>query len=296
MTEPRRRRLRRVLLALGGLAVLGFALVFATLAFFVVHPPRKRLAAGRRPDARFVEWSARAADGVTLRAWRVRPEGPARGLLVFLHGISDNRAFGTGWVGELAPDGWAFLLPDLRSQGESEGSILSYGWRERRDVSSLLDALALEGELPGKVGLMGASLGGAVALQAAAGDPRIGAVVAEAVFTDLRTILYDYLERLTPFPRGLLLAGIVNLAGVMGGFPIDEVSPIRAVAGLEIPVLFIHGDQDTHVRPDQTRALYAAKPGAKELLIVPGGTHLNLGSAGGVERIRRIREFFRRYL
>jgi fermentation-respiration switch protein FrsA (DUF1100 family) len=296
MTRTRGARLRRVLVWLGALGVLGSGLVLVTLAFFVVHPPRKRLAAAGRPDPRFVEWSARAADGVTLRAWRVRPAGETRGLLVFLHGISDNRAFGTGWVEELAPDGWAFLLPDLRSQGESEGSILSYGWRERRDLSSLLDALAAQGELPGKVGVMGASLGGAVALQAAAGDPRIGAVVAEATFTDLRTILYEYLERLTPFPRGVVLAGIVNLAGLMGGFPIDDVSPIRAVAGLEIPVLFIHGDQDTHVRPAHTRALFEAKPGPKELLIVPGGTHLNLGSAGGVDRRSRIREFFRRSL
>src|SRR5207247_638220 len=59
----------------------------------------------------------------------------------------------------------------------------------RRDLRRALDFLATRGV--GAVGVFGFSLGGAVALLAAAEDPRIRAVAAYAPFADLRLLGHD---------------------------------------------------------------------------------------------------------
>ena len=61
-----------------------------------------------------------------------------------------------------------------------------YGYFEKVDLRRVIDTLN-----PGPVVLFGTSLGAAVALQEAAGDPRVTAVVAVEVFSDLRTIAVE---------------------------------------------------------------------------------------------------------
>jgi hypothetical protein len=86
----------------------------------------------------------------------------------------------------------------------------------------LVDTIA-----PGPVGDIGASLGGAVALQEAADDPRITSVVAAETFSDLRTVA---MERTPALLRGSLLQNAFDRAEIDGHFSIDAVSPVRAAA------------------------------------------------------------------
>ena len=72
---------------------------------------------------------------------------------------------------------------DSRAHGNSQGDACTYGFYEKEDLRSVLDTLD-----PGPIVLIGTSLGAAVALQAAADDSRVTAVVAAEVFSDLRTV------------------------------------------------------------------------------------------------------------
>ena len=85
---------------------------------------------------------------------------------------------------------------------------------------------------------MGGSLGAAVAIQSAADDPRVSAVVAVKMFFDFGTVANERAPFF--FTRGTI--GRHSTWRRQGHFDVDDVSPVAAAAKIEVPVLLIHGD------------------------------------------------------
>jgi pimeloyl-ACP methyl ester carboxylesterase len=203
--------------------------------------------------------------GITLRGWRLRTTAPRRGTVIWLHGIGDNRQGALGPARRLGPRGWDVVTYDARAHGESGGEHCTYGVKERQDLAAVITALG-----GGPVVVMGHSLGGAVALQAAAHDPRIVAVVAVAPFSDLRTAAR---ERAPWFASGLTVRAALRRAGQRGGFVVDEASPVAAARRIRVPVLLVHGAADRATPVAHSRRILAALAGSRALVIVPGAGH-----------------------
>ena len=228
----------------------------------LLHPARHEVAA--RPPLPFEE-VAIETDGLTLRGWLFRTSAPRRGIMVYLHGVSDNRWSGVGLAQRFVPQGWDVLVYDSRAHGQSDGTECTYGFYEKNDVSRWLDRY---GE--GRVVLFGASLGAAVALQAAAIDGRVRGVIAQSTFSDLRTIAND---RAPFFASKGQVAEAIRQAEQAGHFPADEVSPLKAAAQIHVPVLLLHGADDDETGPAHSQRVYAALAGPKKLFLVPGAGH-----------------------
>jgi pimeloyl-ACP methyl ester carboxylesterase len=82
-------------------------------------------------------------------------------------------------------------MMDARAHGASDGPMATYGWLERNDTRAVVDMLEAA-EHPRHLFALGESMGAGIALQSAAVEPRIEAVVAEAAFASLREASYDY--------------------------------------------------------------------------------------------------------
>jgi pimeloyl-ACP methyl ester carboxylesterase len=202
---------------------------------------------------------------VVLKGWRCRAVGARRGTAVLLHGVADNRESMTGVVGRFVSKGFDVIAYDSRAQGDSSGDACTYGYWEKRDLERILSAVD-----PGPTLLLGSSLGAAVAIQEAAGDPRIIGVVSAEVFSDLRTVARGRAPRF--LTEGMIRRAFA-IAEQRGNFQVDDVSPLEAARHLTIPVLLIHGADDTDTPPDHSRRVLAALGGPKELLLVPGARH-----------------------
>jgi uncharacterized protein len=203
--------------------------------------------------------------GVALRGWWCEPVGVIRGTLVSLHGVADNRRGAAGLVSRFAKKGLAVVAYDSRAHGESDGEFCTYGFHEKEDLRRVIAMLP-----PGPVILFGTSLGGAVALQAAAGEPRVSGVIAAETFSDLATVVRDRAPRFTP---DFLLKRAFRVAGERGDFDVEQVSPVRAAASIRARVLLIHGAEDRDTGPDHSRRIYDALAGDKRLIVVPGAAH-----------------------
>jgi pimeloyl-ACP methyl ester carboxylesterase len=203
--------------------------------------------------------------GVALRGWRCRGSAPRRGTLVYLHGIADNRSSAVGSIQRFGNRGFDVVAYDSRAHGESEGDACTYGFYEKQDLRRVVDTLA-----PGPIVLLGTSLGGAVALQQAAEDARVSAVVAAETFSDLRTV---GTERAPFFLTPGVIARAFRLAEQQGRFVVDAVSPVAAAAKITAPVLLIHGELDAETPPDHSRRVFDVVRGPKKLVIVPGAGH-----------------------
>jgi pimeloyl-ACP methyl ester carboxylesterase len=120
------------------------------------------------------------SDGVTLRGWYVPSRNGA--AVIALHGTGGNRNGVAAHARLLARHGYGVLALDLRGHGESGGRSTSIPWRLDDDLDAALAWLSRRADVdPGRIGALGVSLGGEVALQAAARRPELRAVVAEGV-------------------------------------------------------------------------------------------------------------------
>lgn len=207
-----------------------------------------------------------AGDGVQLAGWYCAAEQqPRRGLVVYLHGTADNRGSAAGVVSRFTSRGLDVVAYDSRAHGASQGTHCTYGYYEKRDLQRVIDSVGAD-----RVVLIGHSLGGAVAIQTAAIDPRVRAVVAASTFSDLRTIATERAPFI--FTRETI-AGAFSQAERDGRFQIDEVSPVKAAATLGIPVLLIHGENDRNTSPAHSQRILAALQGPKQLVLVPAAGH-----------------------
>jgi pimeloyl-ACP methyl ester carboxylesterase len=241
--------------------------VFATLlpsigAGLILHPPHRRVVGSPPPSCETVMFRG---EGVNLHGWRGEADGKHRGTLVYLHGIADNRASGAGVIERFRKHGFDVVAYDSRAHGESEGKACTYGFFEKQDLRAVLDTFR-----PGPVVLIGSSLGAAVALQLAASDRRISAVVAAESFCDLRTVAS---ERAPFFFSSATIERAFKLAEQQGGFRIDDASPALAARAITVPVLIIHGATDSDTSPDHARRLFTALAGPKRLILVPNAGH-----------------------
>jgi pimeloyl-ACP methyl ester carboxylesterase len=227
----------------------------------LLHPPRRPVTQVPTRPYESVDVDA----GVHLRGWLFRTDKPRRGLLVYLHGVGDNRTSGIGVAAHFNAQGFDVLAYDSRAHGESGGDACTYGYYEKKDLSRVLDQL--DG---GPVIALGISLGAGVALQAAADDPRIALVVAVSSFSDLRTV---GAERAPFFASRANIARAFELAEAEAFFRADDVSPVGAAARIRAPVLLVHGADDRDTRPAHSERIYAALAGPKKLVLVPGAGH-----------------------
>ncbi len=236
-------------------------------------------------------------EGFNLSSWLVRQPDKARGTIIYLHGVGDCKIGGIPYAKLFYRRGFNVFLYDSRRHGKSEGYYCTYGFYEKLDLSAAIDYLISRNDIRiGKIGVFGTSMGAAVALQAAAIDQRIEAVVAEASFTDLRTIMVDYQKRIIKLPWHFLRNLAMSRSQKLAQFKARYVSPIYAVQNVHKPVLFIHGTDDTRIRAEYSRALYNNANQPKELLLIHRGDHTDLLNVGGSEYEQRIVSFFEKYL
>ena len=203
--------------------------------------------------------------GIHLVGWLFRTDRPRRGLLVYLHGLGDNRSSGIWIAQHFNALGFDVLAYDSRAHGESGGDACTYGFYEKKDLSRALDKLG-----GGPIVAFGVSLGAGIALQAAAEDPRIALVVAVAPISDLRTAAA---ERAPFFASRANVDEAFRIAEREGAFQADEVNPAMAATKIHAPVLVIHGADDRETPPAHSERVYAALAGPKKLVLVPGAHH-----------------------
>jgi uncharacterized protein len=235
----------------------------------LLHPTRHK--AGRQPTRAFepFEWQGDGGPlpsaGVPLVGWWFHAPGTARGTVVYLHGVADNRASGIGIAEHFVPMGFDVVTYDSRAHGESGGEACTYGFYEKRDLARVIDHLPRR-----PIVVMGTSMGAAVALQAAAEDSRIAAVISISAFSDLRTAAA---ERAPFFASRTNIEDAFNLAGAEGRFRVADVSPVAAAPRITVPVLLIHGDADKETPYAHALRIFAALRDPKRLITIPGGGH-----------------------
>jgi uncharacterized protein len=230
----------------------------------LLHPQRRPMTRQPNRPAEAVEFEGEGT--VKLKGWWFRGDANAkRGTVVFLHGVADNRGSAVGIADHFLARGFEVIAFDSRAHGESGGDVCTYGFYEKEDLRRVLDRVTAK-----PIVLMGISMGAAIALQEAADDRRVVAVVAVSPYSDLRTAAR---ERAPFFASEGNLSEAFKLAEAQGNFRVDEVSPMVAAARIAAPTLIVHGELDDETPPAHAQRVFAALREPKRLIIVAGAKH-----------------------
>ena len=258
-----------------------------------------------------LEWEDAAFHGrdqeVQLVGWYL----PGRGQgaqdnphVIFVHGLSSVRSGGDGealeLAGRLVAEGYNVLLFDLRGHGQSEGDQISGGYFERWDVLGAYDYLVEEqGAAPGKVGLLGYSMGGVTSILAAAEEPGIAAIVADSPFAAATDLIVQEASRKTPFPRWLIPAFVPVtslMAKAIYGIDIGALNSEKAATQLDYPLLIIHGEEDDRVPIDHGERVAAAAPEGTVFWSTDAPGHVESFAEYPDEYFLRVNEYFQERL
>ena len=230
--------------------------------------------------------------GQTLTAWYVPSKNGAAVLL--LQGHWSARDSRLAEAAMLARHGYGVMLLDPHP---CVGPDVPHtvGYAEVADVAAAVEFMRQQPDITGeKIGVDGFSVGGVIAVESAARNPNIKAVIAEGSFHDLT-------DNITPRAvQGNPIAGLVRWLIVFfyhyyTGLDPTLVRPIDSVARISPRALFLIAGAG-EAADNHTLAQFEAAGQPKELWLVP-----EVGHGGYFDRWPEVYEqkvisFFNRYL
>lgn len=278
------------LIVIVALVLLGIvALLAGGLLLFTYLMARRLLLPQRRP------MRLSPAD-VGLEMSEVQIPGPRGALagwylpasngctLICCHGIHDNSSQWFPQIARLhARSGYGALLFDFTGHGQSEGAQVTYGIRERHDVTAAMEYLRQRGDVAmEQVAILGYSLGAITAVLAAAEHPDLRAVVIESGFSDLYHDIAKIFTRYTGLPAFPFAHLVIFWGQRIAGVRLSEIRPAQVIGQIAPrPVLIISDLLDALAdEPHDGEFLYQSAGEPKELWQVAEATHVN---AFGVE-------------
>ena len=237
--------------------------------------------------------SFRSMEGRQLRGMFLErpPGGPDRGTIIFCHEYGSDMLSAGRYAPALVEAGYAVFTFDFRGHGGSfhPPHYEPRHWPSNYEVQDILAAVAYvksqRASETTRVGILGISRGASAAIIAAALTTDICCLAVDGAFSTDRSI-DDLLK------RWVQIFARVDLARAMRSMTAYRFfrallmfyvelkcrcrfpSTRRALAKLDtVPILFIHGERDTYVPPEQTRALHDDKPGPKAIWMCPDAKH-----------------------
>jgi len=216
--------------------------------------------------------------------------------VIVLHGWLEPEENGADMVSivawHLAREGYVALALSMRGWPDTGGRD-DCGGKQPFDVVRAVEWLSRQpGVNPNRIGLLGFSQGGQVALLAAGLTPKVKAVVAFFPVTDL-----DRWAQTTQAP-GIKEAYVPQVCAK--GLGLKAKSPIYAACAIHAPTLLIHGEEDTRVPMDQSLEMAKAMLDCGkevQLQLVKGGKHmLEKGHKGWLEAWDLTKAFLNQHL
>lgn len=213
-------------------------------------------------------------DGLTLkgRFYEFSPDAPIEIMFHGYRGSSDRDL--CGGVQRCFKLGHSTLIVDHRAHGESDGHVITFGYKERIDCLDWINFTINRFGKDRKIILTGISMGAATVLMASGEDlpQNVVGIIEDCGFTSAKEMILKSLKEMHLPPKPMY--PIVRLGGMLwGNFDPDLATPLEAVKKARVPIIFIHGDADAFIPKTMCDRMYEACPAPKMQYIVKGAGH-----------------------
>jgi fermentation-respiration switch protein FrsA (DUF1100 family) len=256
----------------------------------------------------------RTADGMTLTGCYLKAAGPRQGVILFGLEFGSTCWSCRSYCEHLVAAGYDVFAFEFRNQGSSD-SLPGYEplqWVTEHEVTDTRAAIAYLKSRPDAhpegVGLFGISKGAGAGSIVAAREPYIRCAVTDGMFATATT-LFPYMRQwFKIYHTGLVSPAMIDewYIRLVGKIALRRIQRARGVRFPSLeralrrlaprPLLMIHGELDTYIRPEMARALFELAREPKEFWLVEGARHNQALHVAGDEYRRRVLAFFDEHL
>lgn len=258
-------------------------LPFIILAFYVVWPKKHTLESSWEIERKLPflqgvdltpeeEYKVKSFDGYELCAAYLPAKEDSRRFVILSHGYTYTRNGALKYVYLFRKLGYNCIVYDNRGHGANLNTKVMFGLTESKD---LLEVIRDTYERYGQdisLGLHGESMGGGLQIMALKYRPKVDFVVNDCGYADLISVLkwkahYDFrLPGWVVYP-----ASFFNK--ILFGYFFGEVRPIDSLADNQVPICFMHGENDMFIDKNHSERMQEATKGYSELHTFPGADH-----------------------
>ncbi len=227
-------------------------------------------------DQEFETLQMKSYDNLNLQGYYLPAKEKSEKLVVFAHGYlgeaKDMGFFGQYYHEELD---FNFFTPDFRGHGESEGDYYGFGWHDRLDIMDWLDLLIEKEGEDVEIVLHGLSMGASAILMASGEQlpEQVKFIVADSPYTSVYDMFAYQMKRMYKLPDKPILPTLSIVTKLRADYSLTEASTIEQVKKATLPILYIHGKEDTFVPTHMALKLSDQTASDYEVLTIEGAGH-----------------------
>ncbi len=191
-------------------------------------------------------------------------------LVIMVHGWGGNAELLLPVAAVFHQAGINVLLFDARCHGNSDNDSYAALPRFAEDMQSAADYALRHITFNGRIILLGHSVGAGAALYAASLRQDISAVISLAAFANPNQVMRRYFEKYK-LPDILIKFFLAYVQWLIG-HKFDEIAPENTIKKITVPVLLVHGKDDTTIPVEDAYTINKNNPDS-QLLIIEGAGH-----------------------
>jgi uncharacterized protein len=223
----------------------------------------------------------RALDSALLKAWYIPSQNPQNFLVLILHDLNESRIGCLGLAKALQSRNIDVCLMDLRAHGSSEGNEFSPGPLAVNDVRAVIDKLFDEYYVE-QLAILGIGTGAAIAVQTAAADDRVSAIVLQSPFRSLD----KYVQKHYSKKWGILSPAYSYIANKrlkkQLGYSPEKLNLPDICEYIFIPTLVIAGSNDNEIPYMESLGVSEASGSdMKNFITIKNADHNEIEQKGG---------------
>ena len=230
-----------------------------------------------KPD---VNWLNKNAKEVTINSFdNLKLQGyvclnNSNRWIILVHGYASNHEAMINRGKKLYDLGYSILLIDLRAHGKSEGKYIAMGTLDAKDVKSWINFLIRSYKVK-EICLFGISMGAATVMTSLGLDlpDEVKFAIEDCGYSSVWDEFKYQLNNLYHLPTFPFLYICEIYARSFAGYNFKSYSAIKSISKTKIPLLLIHGTNDTFVPYHMLDINYNNCHSEKEKLIVENANH-----------------------
>lgn len=211
-------------------------------------------------------------DGLDLFGYTM--EQDSNTWVIVVHGYNTGGTTMNWASNEFYKMGYNILAIDLRGHGKSDGDFIGLGWLDQHDIVRWVEFLE-EYDDGCDIVLYGVSMGATAIMNAASLglSDSVKVVIEDSGFSEAWSLFKYHMQETFTVPTFPFLNVTNLIVKLRLGFSLKS-GPIQAIENNEIPIMFIHGTQDSLIPISMVDELYEACNSDKELYIIEGAGHV----------------------
>lgn len=236
-------------------------------------------------------------DGYDLQGYYLENGGGSKRIAVLIHGYYGKAREMAVYACIYHEMGFSVFAADNRAHGSSGGKAIGMGWLDRLDYLDWIKLLIERNGSGTEIIIHGHSMGGATACMLSGEElpPNVKGIISDCAYDSVKNVLTWQLKNMFKLPAFPLLPITSLICRVRAGYFIGSGNSAAAVAKCKIPIIFIHGGQDSVVPFSMVDSLYdAANPELRDKWMVMGAKHIESVSVDADGYAERVKEFANR--